>query len=384
METTAILSKTIQPPVSTPRVVTQTPKGAREDKSLTPTKKIRNHREEIELTLAGGAPDIVPFTFYDHIFPPGFDPAPLQARGMAICARRMVYRKVFPNVKMTKFEEGSGRIRTVYETPLGTLTALHRVAALALTPLEHPIKKRDDYRIAKFIARDACYEPEYESFSAAIIKLGTAGKVIAETCYEPLLEIEVNWLGQEQFCYELADNLDAVMELHAALAGNHQRMYDVVAASPADYVLYGGNVVPEILSPQRVRGLVAPCWNAFADRLHERGKKLGDHLDANNRLILDVVRESRLDFVEAFTPPPDCNVSVAEARAAWPAKRLWINFPSSVHLQPAEAIRAATLEMVRQAGDRKGFLMGVTEDVPEEYIESSVTVILETLGGIHS
>ncbi len=340
---------------------------------------MRNHLAEIDLALAGGAPKIVPFTFYDHIFPPGFDPAPLQARGMAICARRMVYRKYTPNVKVTKIDEKQGRIRTVYETPVGTVSALHRTAALALAPVEHPIKTRDDYRAALFIVRDACYEPDYERFLAARAKLGTAGKVIAETCYEPLLDIEVNWLGQERFCYEVADNADAVLELHAALAENHRKMYDVVAASPADYILYGGNVVPEILGPDRVHHFVIPCWNAFADRVHERGKKLGDHLDANNLLIMDMVAGSRLDFVEAFTPPPDCNVTVAAARAAWPDKRLWINFPSSVHLQSVETIREATVEILRQAGDRKGFLMGVTEDVPAEHIERSVSVILETL-----
>jgi EAL domain-containing protein (putative c-di-GMP-specific phosphodiesterase class I) len=94
---------------------------------------------------------------------------------------------------------------------------------------------------------------------------------------------------------------------------------------------------------------------------------------------LDVVRNSKLDFVEAFTPPPNCNVSVAEARAAWPEKRLWINFPSSVHIESEETIREATREIVRQAGDCKGFLIGVTEDVPREHIERSLTVILETL-----
>ncbi len=94
-----------------------------------------------------------------------------------------------------------------------------------------------------------------------------------------------------------------------------------------------------MLGPDRVRDYPCPRWSAFADLLLERGNKIGVHLDANNRLISDTVRNSKLDFVEAFTPPPDCNVSVAEARAAWPKKRLWINFPSSVHLQPEETIR---------------------------------------------
>ncbi len=49
---------------------------------------MRNHREEIETALAGGAPRLVPFTFYSGLFPPGFDPAPLQARGLALCVRR--------------------------------------------------------------------------------------------------------------------------------------------------------------------------------------------------------------------------------------------------------------------------------------------------------
>jgi hypothetical protein len=371
--------------------------------------RIRNHREEIELALAGGTPDCVPFTFYDLLFPEGFDPAPLQSKGMALCARRPVYRKVTPNVKVREVKESDGGVRTIYNTPVGTLTSLYQPAALAygvvgsldrrgvpIVPqdpqecgmpswpigaqlLERPIKTRDDYRVAKFIVEDTRYEQDYDTFLAECERIGNAGKVIAHTCYEPLLDVEISWLGQERFCYEVADNSDAVMELHEALAENHKKMYEVVASSPADYVLYGGNVVPEMLGPDRVRDYVCPCWNAFADRLHERGKKIGVHLDANNRLILDVVRNSKLDFVEAFTPPPDCNVSVAEARAAWPGKRLWINFPSSVHIQSEDTIREATLEIYRQAGDRKGFLMGVTEDIPREHIERSVTVILDTL-----
>jgi hypothetical protein len=358
--------------------------------------------------LAGGVPDCVPFTFYDLLFPEGFDPAHLQSKGMAICARRSVYRKVTPNVNVRDVKESDGGVRTIYDTPVGTLTSVHRPAALAynvvVSPgqrtdvlearkhdrgipfspigarlLERPIKTRDDYRVAKFIVEDARYEPNYDTFLAECARIGNSGKVIADTCYEPLLDIEVMWLGQEQFCYEVADNNDALMELHEALAENHKKMYEVVAASPADYVLYGGNVVPEVLGPDRVRDYVCPCWNAFADRLHDRGKKVGVHLDANNRLILDVVRNSKLDFVEAFTPPPDCNVSVAEARAAWPGKRLWVNFPSSVHIQSEDTIREATLEILRQAGDRKGFLMGVTEDIPREHIERSVSVILDTL-----
>lgn len=339
----------------------------------------RNLREEIEQALAGGAPERMPFTYYDLLTPPGFDLAPLQARGLAICARRPVWRKTYADVEVHEQAEPDGVIRTVYSTPVGAVTARRRAAAQGEAPLEHPIKTRDDYRIARFIVEHTRYEPCYDAYAAEIRKLGDAGKVIAHTCYEPLLDLQIVWIGQEQFCYELVDNEDALLELHEALARNHRAMYDVVARSPADHVLYGGNVVPAMLGPERVRDLVAPCWNAFADRLHAAGKKIGCHLDADNRAILDTVGGSRLDFVEAFTPPPDCPVSVTEARAAWPGKRLWLNFPSSVHLQAPERIRASTRELLAQAGDRRGVLLGVTEDVPADRMMSSFHAILDAL-----
>ena len=340
---------------------------------------MRNHRDEIELALSGGAPANVPFSFYDVLFPPGFDPRPLQARGMAICARRNIWIRVTPNVKVTEIRETDGSVRTVWETPLGSLSSYNKAAALAHVMVEHPVKSRDDYRAAKFIIDDTQYVPQYDEFLAEITAVGQTGKVIAQTCYEPLMDIQIIWIGQEQFCLELADNPDALMELHEALVRSHRRMYEVSARSPADYILYGGNVAPEMIGPDRVRDLIQPCWNAFADRLHEQGKFLGCHLDANNRAILATVGESHLDFVEAFTPPPDCNVAVDEALEVWSGKRLWVNFPSSVHLLDDACIHNAAVEIIRQAGDRKGFLMGVTEDIPAQHLERSCTVILDAI-----
>ena len=58
------------------------------------------------------------------------------------------------------------------------------------------------------------------------------------------------------------------------------------------------------------------------------------------------------DIVEAFTPAPMGDVTVAEARAAWPDKALWLNFTSSVHLEPDEAIRAHARQLIQEAFDR--------------------------------
>ena len=86
-----------------------------------------------------------------------------------------------------------------------------------------------------------------------------------------------------------------------------------------------------------------------------------------------------LDFIEAFTPPPDCDTSVAQARAAWPGKVLSLNFPSSVHLRRADAIRDATRRIIEDAGNRRGFIMGITENVPWDAMQTSIPAILDVI-----
>ena len=68
---------------------------------------------------------------------------------------------------------------------------------------------------------------------------------------------------------------------------------------------------------------------------------LGCHLDANSKLWAEEIGASSLDWVEAFTPAPDTDMTVAEAREMWPGKVFFINFPSSVHLESASVIASS-------------------------------------------
>jgi hypothetical protein len=60
--------------------------------------KKSNLRGDIETALAGGVPERVPFSFYDVLYPAGLDPRPLQARGMAVSARRRRSGEMTPSI----------------------------------------------------------------------------------------------------------------------------------------------------------------------------------------------------------------------------------------------------------------------------------------------
>ena len=87
------------------------------------------------------------------------------------------------------------------------------------------------------------------------------------------------------------------------------------------------------------------------------------------------IADSKLDYIEAFTPSPDTDMSLAEARKIWRGKTLWINFPSSVHLASIEIIEETTKRLLYEAAPGDRFLIGITEDVPENRWQESFCAI---------
>ena len=344
---------------------------------------MRNYNEEIRQVYRGEAPRWVPFTIYPGMVPRGEAERRLRERGLSFCQRAATYTCATPDVRVTTRQEthnGALCSRTIYETPVGALTTLSQPGAYgSWRTVEYPVKTLDDYAVAEFMARNRVHQPAYEGFLKLKEQVGADGYVLGHTCYSPLMEIEVSLLGVERFCTEIIDHEAEVMSLYDAILGKQREMFRIVAKGPSEVCLYGGNIMPETLGPRRIEKYIFPCWQEFSDLMHEAGKMLGVHLDADNKLLLDIVARSGLDLIEAFTPPPDCDTGVAEARRAWPGKVLSVNFPSSVHLRGEETIRRVAEQIINEAGDRRGFMLGITEDVPHDVVYRSLSAILDVV-----
>lgn len=73
------------------------------------------------------------------------------------------------------------------------------------------------------------------------------------------------------------------------------------------------------------------------------------------------------------------NLSVAEAKAAWPDKVVWVNFPGSLFLEPAKVIHAYTLDLLREGAPGSRLVLGCTEDFPVSEFEETFTAIGQAL-----
>lgn len=341
--------------------------------------------ERVRNALNGEPTDRIPFTVYWLMFPRGRTERLLRNRGVTVIERVPLYRIEYTHVEiLTREYHENGRLyrRREYKTPKGNVSSLFTMESANNTSWwqrEYFIKTPDDYRVIEFIFKDMVYRENFIDFSLAVKRWDGDGYVMGNTEYSPMNMLIYDILGLERFSIDLADNEDSLLSLYDLIRKKQHDMFGLCAKSPAKVINYCGNISQEICGISRFEQYYLPCLNEFADVMHEAGKLASCHYDAKMSSLTNSVALSGTDIIEAFTPFPTGDLSVGQARQAWKDKILWINFPSSLHIEPAEIIEEELGKIIREAGSANRFLIGITEDVPENFRSTSFKIINEGL-----
>ncbi len=345
---------------------------------------VRTPRQRVEASLRGGRGECVPFTMYENKIPQCVAEREMRNRGLCIVKRGVpVFRIHRPNVKMTQqvyWEKGKQLTRTLYETPLGNLSTLSEAAGFTSWHHEKMFKSPEDYKALGFLLQDEQYEENYGAFTRAQEDFGEDAIFRAAFGLEPLQAlISGGLMDMQDFCVEWMDNRDEILKLYDQLVENRRKVYPLVAQSPALHANYGGNVTPEVIGLKTFEDYYLQHYHEAAEVMHAHGKLIGCHFDANCRLLSKAIASTELDYIEAFTPAPDTDMTARQAREAWPGKVLWLNFPSSMHLKEDEGVERTTVEILDQMGSIDGVLMGITEDIPPHRWRDSCRAIMNGL-----
>ncbi|MEZ4730338.1 MAG: hypothetical protein R3E79_24680 [Caldilineaceae bacterium] len=341
-------------------------------------------RARVERALAGGHSDKVPFTIYESKIPQCSAERDMRNHGLCIVKRDVpVFKTHRPHVKVTQITQWQAErplARTIYETPMGCVETLSEDAGFTTWYHEKMFKTVDDYKVLRFLIEDEVYEPTYASFAQAERDLGEDAIFRANFGLEPLqMLISGTLMDMQTFCYEWMDHRDEILQLYDAIVVNRRKLYPIIAASPVSHVNYGGNVTPEIIGLKTFEQYYVPHYNEAAEVMHAAGKLIGCHFDANCKLLSQAIARTDLDYIEAFTPAPDTDMTLGEARQAWPDKVIWMNFPSSMHLQPDPVVEEKTIALLDELPAIDGILMGITEDMPPDRWRDSCRAIMRGL-----
>lgn len=304
----------------------------------------------------------------------------LMAQGLGIIGHADLLTIERPNVQITE---------TLTPTERGTRRDVHWVTDvgelhewyLGEWRQEYLIKQPDDYRImARALdGRRTSLAPEiYRDVDAFV---GERGITLGQMDRTSLQAVQIDMAGLERFSLDLADQCPGLMELLDLMSAQMLDDMRLAAHGPAQYIKLWENLSIETMGPACFRRWLVPLYRRIFDILTPAGKRLLVHYDGKLRCIADQIAGLDFDGIDSFTQPPEGDMSVAEARACWPDKFLWVQANLDWYMRSEEQLALLVGQVVRDAGPRRYCLM-ISEDVPEDCMRTVPAILnaLSTLG----
>ena len=252
---------------------------------------------------------------YEHLSEPDI------FRNLHVSARiydfNSCYRKVLPP-SASERQEKLDELRTRYitETPVGTLTRILRRSRNSRDsyPEKWPLETEEDVRVAIWLEEHSTWAWDQTAFNRLCQEWHGLG---APTIFLPRVNVQslyIDSMGVENAVYAMADYPDVIEAYFRTLNESHDRLIDLINASPIEIIDFGDNIHAGTLSPELFKKYVLPAYQHRTERLHSAGKFVHAHWDGDVGPLLPFAQDTGLDGIEAITPKPQGDVTLKEVR----------------------------------------------------------------------
>jgi len=215
-----------------------------------------------------------------------------------------------------------------YHTPYGVINVQHgytkemQKSGASITWVKEPaIKAREDYKSLAHIFGNLKLTPAYERFKTWKVAVGEDGVAIGQglglACTSPMHFIQKTLIQATQFYLHYHDFHKDMSFLAEALESTYNQLIKILADSPCDAILWSANVDDMITYPALYEEHFLPWCLKAADSLGPKGILLVTHTDGENRGLMDLIANSRMDIADAVTPYPMTKVKIDEYYDRW-------------------------------------------------------------------
>jgi hypothetical protein len=351
-------------------------------------------RERLSAILDGKAPDRIPWIPRMQIWYKAHTLAgtlPNQWRGWTLrqierelglgtpARDAVIASQTTDGVEVLTRADGDRRI-TEYRTPAGSVRQVehhseeYRRLGLGATVVEYFLKTPADYAVWEWIVEHTSWQPTFDLFHSYDREIGDDGLPMASMGDVPFHRFAQDLAGYEGAYFQLADYPREVEHLLSVMEEvERDRMWPVVAQSPARLILHGSHLSSQFTPPSLFRRYILPYYRDFSRLLHKNGKSLVMHGDNDTSAILKEIEEAGWDMVECFATAPMAKVTLADARAAWGSRVIIRGGLPSALLSPSvdeEEFRSHVRRILQDIAPGDAFVLGVSDNVmPDSLID---------------
>ena len=342
-------------------------------------------RERMLAVVRGEEHDRVPFVQYSGTGAPDGEAWALVGReNMGLLRWSHIAQWDHPHCRFESEEmllDGRPGVRTTLYTPAGTLTSERRYQETygVAAAYKHYVRAPEDYRVLLAYFQDLQVRGNHEALRAADAELGEDGFCHVSVPRTPYQQLWIEWVSLEDLALHLVDCPELVEACMAEMAARLRLAFALVREAPIPYIVIPDNITAPAIGERYFRKYALPLYQELAGIAAEKGIPMYAHLDGDLKPLWSAIGESGLRGIDSFSPPPDNDTSVAEARSLWPEMRLGVNFPSSVHLAAPEAIYAQARQILEQGGGSGRVQIQISENVPPGVWRTSYTEIVRAV-----
>jgi len=193
-----------------------------------------------------------------------------------------------------------------FKTPKGVLRQVHAMDDLKLTSriVEYPIKSLEDLKIMEYILERVKVEFDWETYSRMERNLKGHGMLSYFFPRSPYQRLILEYMGLERTMSFLLKYRRETEEFMKAIKSSNDVFYEVIANTPIKIFNLGENIDVRMTPPKMFERYCLPYYRERADYLHRKGKYVHIHVDGYAKPLLQLLRETGLDGVEALTVKP--------------------------------------------------------------------------------
>ncbi len=343
-----------------------------------------NMRERILALVQGREHDRVPFVMYDGILPREAVRHHLGRDRIGLLRWSKIHRVEHPTCRFQSEEYYLGEAKWQRNTLYTAVGSIYEERAFesgygSSSIRKHYVQDSQDYEVLWAYLEDSVILEDYDQYYRDQAELGEDGLPLVAVERTPYQQLWVQWLGLDTLGFHLADCPDRVAHTIDLLRRRARRIFELAYRSPVPFVDFPDNITAPAIGPRRFEEYCVPLYNELADMLAERDALVFVHIDGDSKPLWRAIAESKIGGIDSLAPPPDNDTPVAQAVKMWPEMRLFVNFPSSVHLRPREMVRAEAENILAAAGHTGRLQIQISENVPLDVWRTSMPAIADAI-----
>jgi len=233
--------------------------------------------------------------------------------------------------------------------------------------LSYPLKERADYDVMIAHMEDAYLDFDLQGFCELDEATGDAGLplLILGSC--PAHGLMLGWAGYENFYYHRADfgeTVDLLIEQRERIY--RRDLWPALRDSPAYLILHGVHFNTQMTPPPVFERYFLPYFREFNQAMHEFGKKVLFHADAEMGGLVRHVMEAGFDGADCLATAPLVPQRLEDFLEAWQGKIVcWGGLPSILFDPsfPMSSFGKYVSHMIDLVRKRNDFIFGASDNV---------------------